>query len=198
MKKLKIGVIILIIFISIGIISGSVASVVYSNRHKFYHLFFTWFGNGLDYEYALDVGYGCEIVDWIDMNDKTYVITQYEFDKKLEYVKNGEKITLLNSVIAHYFIDWKFYVIATNGYAVMDKNSVARIYTSEDKVSLENVYYLTSFEDFEKEEQELFDSFGFYTKESRQLGIFLIIACLLIVVLVITFVILVIKYSLKK
>ena len=89
-------------------------------------------------------------------------------------------------------------MIATNGYAVMDKNSVARIYTSEDKISFENVYYLTSFEDFEKEEQELFDSLGFYTKESRQLGIFLIIACLLIVVLVITFVILVIKYSLKK
>jgi len=198
MKKLKIGVLILIIFISISILSGSFINIVYSNRHKFYNLFFTWFGNGLTHERTLDVGYGREIADWIDMNDKTYVITHYESDKKLEYVKNGEKITLLNSVITHYFIDWKFYVIATNGYAVMDKNSVARIYTSEDKVSLENVYYLTSFEDFEKEEQELFDSFGFYTKESRQLGIFLIIACLLIVVLVAILIILVIKCMLKK
>ena len=198
MKKHKVGMIILIIFISISILSGSVINIVYSNRHIFYNLFWTWFGNGLTHERTLDVGYGREIADWIDMNDKTYVITHYESDKKLEYVKNGEKITLLNSVITYYFIDWKFYVIATNGYAVMDKNSVARIYTSEDKISFENVYYLTSFEDFEKEEQELFDSLGFYTKESRQLGIFLIIACLLIVVLVITFVILVIKYSLKK
>jgi len=194
MKKHKIGVIILLIAILIGSFIGT----VYTNRHIFYNLFWTWLSNGFDYEYASDVGYGSEVAEWPDIYDKTYIIAQYESDKKLEYVKNGEKIILLNSVIAHEFRNDKFYAVAKDGYAVVDRNNTSRIYTSEDKVSLENVYYLTSFEDFEKEEQELFDSFGFYTKESRQLGIFLIIVCLLIVVLVAILIILVIKWILKK
>ncbi len=193
MKK----IILLILLIAILIVSF--IGTVYTNRQILFNQFWTLLDIRLTRARFLDIGEEFMDVSWPEIHDRTYIITMYDkYDKRLEYIKNEEKIILLNSVITQRFRNDKFYVIAKDGYAVIDRNKTATICTSQDRVLLENVNYITRFEDFEKEEQELFDSLGFYTKESRQLGIFLIIACFLIVVLVAILIILVIKWILKK
>lgn len=175
---------IILLILLIAILIGSFFGTVYTNRHIFYNLFWTWLSNGFDYEYASDVGYGSEVAEWPDIYNKTYIIAQYESDKKLEYVKNGEKIILLNSVIAHEFRNDKFYVIAKDGYAVIDRNKTATICTSQEKVSLENVHYITCFEDFEKEDREVFESLGYPDKLLKLFLTLAAITCLYITALI--------------
>lgn len=175
---------IILLILLIAILNGSFFGAVYTNRQILSNQFWTWLNNRLDYEYASDVGYGSKVAEWPDIYDKTYIITQYESDKKLEYTKSEEKIILLNSVITYYFIDWKFYVIAKDGYAVIDRNKTATICTSQDRVLLENVNYITRFEDFEKEDREVFESLGYPDKLLKLLLTLAVITCLYITALI--------------
>ena len=72
------------------------------------------------------------------------------------YVKKDEKITLLESIINYKISDSMLYVTASKGYAVIGDDNIARIYVaSENKIENEKIKYLDSFEDFEKNEQEI-------------------------------------------
>ncbi len=124
-------------------------------------------------------------VSWPEIHDRTYIITMYDkYDKRLEYIKNEEKIILLNSVITQRFRNDKFYVIAKDGYAVIDRNKTATICTSQEKVSLENVHYITRFEDFEKEDIEVFESLGYPDKLLKLFLTLAVITCLYITALI--------------
>ncbi len=179
MKKHKI--ILLILLIAILICSFFVT--VYKNRQIFFNQFWTLIERQLTHEQFLDIGHEFIYASWPDLNDEPYILTQYESVRKLEYVKNGERTTLLDSVITQMFIKEKGYVIAKDGYAVLDRYNVATIYTSEDRVSIENVHYITCFEDFEKEDREVFESLGYPDKLSKLLVALAIITCLFIAVI---------------
>ena len=50
----------------------------------------------------------------------------------------------------------KLYVITNDGWAVVDESNMVKIYTtSKYKYALDNVEYLTSFDDFEESEQKI-------------------------------------------
>ena len=53
----------------------------------------------------------------------------------------------------------KFYVVSADGYAVVDRNNLCKVFllTDTDKVESKYIEYLTSFEEFSEEEQKHFD-----------------------------------------
>ena len=118
-----------------------------------------WFDEKFFYDDTLIKEYEGVIYTW---SDGTYRIYDEKSVERLEYYKDlekpDEKITVLNSVITHKsdYITGRFYVLAKHGYAIVDWQNNIRIYTSEERVLLENVRYLESFEEFTKEEQEAF------------------------------------------
>lgn len=113
-----------------------------------------WIDKRLDYERSLNVGDEFNKVVWGDL---TFQINHYKTGNNLDYVKNGKKTPLLNSIINYRILDGKLYVIALEGCAVVDSNNTAKVYViSRDNVPLSNVNYMVSFEAFEKEEQKVF------------------------------------------
>lgn len=52
----------------------------------------------------------------------------------------------------------KFYVVSVNGYAVVDRSNLCRVFllTDTDKVESKYIKYLNSYEDFSEEEQKYF------------------------------------------
>lgn len=112
-----------------------------------------WIDNRLDYERTLDIGDEFNKVVWGDL---TIQINHYKSENKLEYVKNEEKTSLLETVKNYKILENKLYVVADDGYAVVDENNIVKIYlTSGNEFILDNVIYLTSFDDFEENEQRI-------------------------------------------
>lgn len=152
MKKHKAFFILLFVLIFIT----SAIGLVYVNRHRIDNYLFFLIDARLDYEHASEVGDEFGKLTWQDL---TYQVNHYKSGNKLEYAGGQDKtktITLLNSVKRFKFTNDKFYIIAAKGYAVIDCWNVAKIYTSEEKVFLKDVHYIESFEDFDKEDQEVF------------------------------------------
>jgi len=112
-----------------------------------------WIDNRLDYERTMDVGDKFNKVVW---GDFTIQINHYKSGNKLEYVKNEEKTSLLETVKNYKILENKLYVVAGDGYAVVDENNIVKIYlTSGNEFILDNVIYLTSLDDFEENEQRI-------------------------------------------
>lgn len=128
-------------------------SVVYAFRNELGNQILIWIDNRLDYERALDVGDEFNKVVWGDL---TIQINHYKSGNKLDYVKNNDKKSLLEKVKNYKISENKLYVIANDGYAVVDENNVVKIFTtSNQKFILDNVKYLNSFESFEDDEQKM-------------------------------------------
>ena len=112
-----------------------------------------WIDNILDYERTMDVGDKFNKAVW---GDFTIQINHYKSGNKLEYVKNEEKTSLLETVKNYKILENKLYVVAGDGYAVVDENNIVKIYlTSGNEFILDNVIYLTSLDDFEENEQRI-------------------------------------------
>lgn len=149
MKKKKI-----ITWILVLVCIGSAISILFAERHKIEKQLFKWLDNRLDYERSLDVGDEFNKVSWGDL---TFQINHYKTGNKLEYVKDSEHITLLESVEYYKILNDKLYVMALDGYAVVDNNNVAKIYCMKERKNLNSVNYIARFEDFEKDDQEVFE-----------------------------------------
>ena len=122
-------------------------------RHKIGNQILIWIDNRLDYERTLDVGDEFNKVVWGDL---TIQINHYKSGNKLDYVKNNEKVSLLEGVKNYKISENKLYVITNDGCAVVDENNMVKIHTtSKYKYTLDNVVYLTSFNDFEESEQKI-------------------------------------------
>lgn len=122
-------------------------------RHKIGNQILIWIDNRLDYERTLDVGDEFNKVVWGDL---TIQINHYKSGNKLDYVKNNEKISLLEEIKNYKISEYKLYVIANDGCAVVDENNVVKIFTtSNQKFIIDNVKYLNSFESFEDDEQKM-------------------------------------------
>ncbi len=148
----------------IVVFCAATAHIVCINRQKISNQFWIWLADMSDEHWEIGKKrqeYEGVTYSW---SDGTYRIYKEKSGKKLEYYKeldgHEEKITVLNSVITHEsdYITGRYYVLAENGYAIVDWQNNVRIYTSEDRASLENVRYLESLEEFTKEEQETFES----------------------------------------
>ena len=122
-------------------------------RDKIGNQILIWLDDRLDHERAIDVGYDFNKVVWGDFSIQ---INHYKSGNKLEYIKSDEKVLLLDNVRNYKILENHLYVIAENGVAVVGKNNVVKIYlTSGNKFILDNVLYLTSFDDFEDNEQKI-------------------------------------------
>lgn len=166
--KNKKAVLILVIILILDIFAFSLAArFVCINKQKIKNQFMIWLGNVMDTVSGLEVNErGLEFKEHISSwkVEGNVRIRYNESGKSLEYLKDTEKphekVTLLNSVIDinDDYITGRFYVLAEYGYAIADWQDNIRIYTTEEKVNIENVRYLESFEEFTKEEQEAFES----------------------------------------
>lgn len=107
----------------------------------------------MDFERSIEVGDEFNKILW---GDFTIQVNHYKSGNKLEYVKNNEKKVLLDTVKNFKISGNKFYVVADSGYAIADWNNVVRIYTfSDEKVILDKVIYLTSYDAFDAAEQKI-------------------------------------------
>lgn len=130
-----------------------IMSITFIYRDKIDNQISIWIDSRLDYERTLDVGDEFNKVVW---GDFTIQINHYKSGNKLEYVKNEEKTSLLETVKAYKISENKLYVVADDGYAVVDEHNMVKIYlTSGNEFVLDNVIYLTSFDDFEENEQRI-------------------------------------------
>lgn len=128
-------------------------SIMFVYRHKIGNQIFMLIDNRLDYERTLELGDEFNKVVWGNL---TIQINHYKSGNKLDYVKNNEKISLLDNVKNYRISQNKLYIVGDDGCAVVDKDNKVKIYiTSGNKIILDNVIYLTSFDNFEKSEQKI-------------------------------------------
>ncbi len=146
LKKSKLLILILLCFMAI-------VSTVLTCRHKIANQMLIWIDNRLDYERTLDFGDEFNKVLW---GDFTIQINHYKSGNKLEYVKDNKRTSLLGTVKNYKISENKLYVVADDGCAVVDGNNMVKIYiTSGNEFILDNVIYLTFFDDFEENELEI-------------------------------------------
>lgn len=95
-------------------------------KHKIGNQILIWIDNRLDYERTLDVGDEFNKVVWGDL---TIQINHYKSGNKLDYVKNNEKVSLLEGIKNYKISENKLYVIANDGCAVVDASNMVKIHT---------------------------------------------------------------------
>ena len=103
--------------------------------------------------------------------DGTFFISEYRGDKMLSIVitvgeyGNSKLDKVFIGVSEYKKKNGKFYVIADEGYAVIDKNNICRAFVIEEcdsyrrdkHIENERVIYLKTKDDFSKEERAIFD-----------------------------------------
>ncbi len=131
-----------------------------------------FFWGRLDREHTIKLAqnnYNSEILYFWE--DGFFFITEYQTKKILSFLITAEKTgncsleKVLEGVSKYKKVKNKFYVIAEEGYAVIDENNICRAFIIEECESYRRdkhieddlVIYLESKNDFSKEEIEIFD-----------------------------------------
>ena len=172
-KSKKVLLIIGIIFLSI-IISISSLFITYKNKENIvvgiFHVMFI----GIEHNREEETG-SYNVVDW---TDGTFQINQLLGDRYLEMPKKEDyKVILLTDVQDYKIKNKKLFIMAKQGYAVIDKNNNAQIFISfheegmkeEGSVYFEGVErfysicykdkhikYLNSFDEFSEKDKKIF------------------------------------------
>lgn len=171
-KSKKILLILGIIFLSI-IISISSLFITYKNKENIvvgiFHVMFI----GLEHIREEETG-SYNVVDW---TDGTFQINQFLGERGLEMPKEDYTVILLDDVKDYKIKNKKLFIIAKQGYAVIDKDNNAQIFISlheegvkeEFSVYLEGVErlysicykdkhikYLNSFDEFSEKDKKIF------------------------------------------
>ena len=115
--------------------------------------------------------------------DGTFFISEYRGDKMLSIVitvgeyGNSELDKVFIGVTEYKKKNGKFYVIADEGYAVIDKNNICRAFIIEECESYRRdkyieddlVIYLETKDDFSKEERAIFDKMDRWIAKGEKL-----------------------------
>ncbi len=173
MKKSKmiltiIGVIALSVIMSISSIF-----ITYKNRDNIvvgiFHIMFI----GFEHNRELETG-SYNVVDW---TDGTFQINQFLGERCLEMPKEDYNVILLDDVKGYKIKNKKLFIIAKQGYAVIDKENNAQIFISfheeemKDEFSVyikgverlysicykdKHIKYLNSFDEFSEKDKKIF------------------------------------------
>jgi hypothetical protein len=156
----------------IAIIFFIVASIIYINRYNISENIIKTISIQMDREKNRQVGKDSVFV-W---QNGTFQIGHYASGNHLEFHEDGIIKTILKDVNTYKEKDSKFYVITREGYAVIDKKNIAKIFVvipeseyingysineNGEKESYSrhiehtNIQYIVSFNKFSEEEQKV-------------------------------------------
>lgn len=150
--------------------------LIYLNRGILLNHFWSKIENQLDYERSLESGNDFNKISWGDLS---FQINHHKSGNNLEYVSasNKEIYILLKNISSYKIAEGNLYVKSKNGYAIVDKNNICKIFVnqsvlrttgdytqdeygnkiySNQKVDKENIKYLFSYDDFSTQERNIF------------------------------------------
>lgn len=148
------------------------ASIIYINRHSILGHITNAISIQMDREQNKQVGKDSVFV-W---QNGVFQIGHYSSGNHLEFHENGVIKTILKNVNSYKTKDNKFYVIAQEGYAIIDKENTAKIFViipeseyingysiSENgekepysrRIDSTNIQYIMSFDEFSEMEQKV-------------------------------------------
>ncbi len=146
------------------------------NRHTFLDCFWGKIESQLDYERSLEAGDDFNKISWGDLS---FQINHHKSGNNLEYVSvvDKESYILLKNISSYKIMEEKLYVKSKDGYAIVDKNNICKIFVDQSiiqtageytqdkygnkiyrnqKVDKENIQYLSSYDDFSTQERDIF------------------------------------------
>ena len=88
-----------------------------------------------------------------------YIIYHGEADVLMIHnFDNGEEVTVLGKIESFDSKNNKFYIVSKEGYAVIDKDNLCKVFLceSDQRIENENIKYITSFDEFDIEDIEQF------------------------------------------
>lgn len=153
-----------------------ICALILSNRQYIEELFWQKIDERLEYERSLEIGDDFNKVCWGNLD---FQINHHKEGNNFEYVNtdNREKYILLENISSYKILDSKLYIKSHNGCAVIDANSVCKIFLNNNNLSddfsdytndsngnkvyknkilrMENIAYLSEFAEFDDAERKV-------------------------------------------